>query len=74
VIAVAAVQASIATFDPCRHWDGADAAVLADQIYDAPAAVALLDVRERERRHLGATEPAAEKYRDNRAVPQAVAS
>jgi hypothetical protein len=39
---------------PGRHWRGADPSVFADQINDAPAAIALLQVRESERGHLGA--------------------
>src|SRR5205807_8993568 len=37
-------------FHPGRHRRGADAAVLTNKIHDAPAAVALLQVRERKRR------------------------
>jgi hypothetical protein len=37
--------------------------VLADQIHDAPAVVALPDVRERERRRFGAALPALFLYR-----------
>jgi hypothetical protein len=39
--------------------------VLADQINDAPAAVALLQVRESERGNLGAPQAAAEKNGEN---------
>ena len=35
---------------PIRHWYGADAAMLAYEIDDTPATIALLDMRERERR------------------------
>ena len=34
-------------FHPSRHRNGAHAAVLADEVNDTPAAIALLDVRER---------------------------
>jgi hypothetical protein len=44
--------------------------VLADQINDAPAAIALLQVRETERGHLGAPQAAAEKDRNNSSVEQ----
>jgi len=37
---------------PGRHRHGADAAVLANEVYDTPAAIALLDVCERQRRGL----------------------
>jgi hypothetical protein len=36
---------------PRRHRDGAHAAVLADEIHDAPPAISLLNVLERERGH-----------------------
>src|SRR5262249_3550557 len=39
---------------PGRHGNGADAAVLPDEIHDAPAVVPLLDVLERKRSHFGA--------------------
>src|SRR5712692_3000067 len=48
-------------FDPGWHRYGADAAVLANKVHNAPATIALLDVRERERRHLGTPESAAEE-------------
>jgi hypothetical protein len=44
--------------------------VLANKVHDAPAAIALLDVRERERRNLGSTQPAAEKNGKNSAIAQ----
>jgi hypothetical protein len=40
--------------------------VLTDQISDAPPAIALLQVRESERGHLGPPQAAAEKDRENR--------
>src|SRR2546425_7252312 len=39
--------------DPGRHWNSADAAMLTHEVNDAPATIALLDVSERERSHLG---------------------
>jgi hypothetical protein len=47
--------------DPRRHWNGAHAAVLANEIDDASAPIALLDVCERERRYLGTPEPASKE-------------
>ena len=44
------------------HRNRPDAPVFPDQIDDAPAAVALLNMSEVERRYLGSPEPAAEKY------------
>ena len=55
---------------PGRHRRGADPAVLADQINDAPAAIALLQVRECERRDLRPSETAAEKNGENGSVAQ----
>jgi hypothetical protein len=46
---------------PCWHRRRPNAVVFSDEIYDAPAPVALLDVRERERRHFRASQPAAEE-------------
>ena len=45
--------------------------MLADEIDDAPAAIALLDVRERERRHFRSSESAAEKNGEDGAIAQA---
>ena len=45
--------------------------MLADEIDDAPPAVALLDMRERERRDFGSPQPAAEKNSEDRAIAQA---
>jgi hypothetical protein len=42
-----------------RHRRGPDAAVLTDPIYDAPATVALLEMIECERNHLGTPQAAA---------------
>lgn len=53
--------------DPCRDGDGTDAAVLAAEVDEHPAAVALLDVFDRERGGFGAAaQPAtAEKGQDD---------
>jgi hypothetical protein len=45
---------------PRRHWDRPNPAVLTDQVHNAPPSVSLLDVAHRQRRHLGAPEPAAQ--------------
>jgi len=45
--------------------------VLADQIDDAPASIALLDMRECERRHFRSPQPATEKDGENRPISQA---
>jgi hypothetical protein len=45
--------------------------VLPDQIDDAPTSIALLNVRESERRHLRPSETAAEKHRQNGAIAKA---
>ena len=55
---------------PGRHRRGADPPVLSDEIDDAPAAVALLDVRERERSHFRSPQPAAQKNGQNGAIAQ----
>ena len=44
--------------------------MLADEVDDAPAAIALLDVRERERRDFRGPEAATEKNGKDRAVAQ----
>jgi hypothetical protein len=43
--------------------------MLANQIDDAPAAIALLDVREGERRYLGASQAAAKENIQDGAIP-----
>lgn len=48
-------------FHPRQQWCRADPAVLAHQIDNAPAPVALLDMREREGSHLGTPESAPKK-------------
>jgi hypothetical protein len=55
---------------PARHRSGADATVLADQINDAPTAIALLQVRESERCDLGASQAAAEENSEDSSVAQ----
>jgi hypothetical protein len=45
--------------------------MLANEVNDTPTTVALLDMRERERRHFGPPQTAAEKDGKNRAVAQA---
>jgi hypothetical protein len=54
------------------HWHrrSAHAPVFSDEIDNTPAAVALLDMRERERRHFGPSQPAPEKNREDRPVAQ----
>jgi len=54
-------------FHPGWPWR-ANASVLADQIGNAPAVVALLDVRERERRNFGSPQAAAEEDGENGAI------
>src|ERR1035441_4943037 len=55
---------------PGGHRDGAHPPMLANQIDDTPAAIHLLDVLHRERRHLGPAQSAAEEYRQHRAVAE----
>lgn len=57
-------------FDPGWHWRGADASMLTDQIDDAPAAVALLEVGERERGHFGSSQAAAQQHGEDGSVTQ----
>ena len=51
-----------------RHGRSPNATVLSDKIDDAPPSIALLDVRERQRRYFRSPEPTAEKYRKNGAI------
>src|SRR5262249_31597676 len=46
-------------FDPRRYRFRSDAPVLAPEIDNAPAAITLLEMAKRERRHFGATQPTA---------------
>jgi hypothetical protein len=57
--------------NPRRHRRRSDAAVLANEVNDAPAAVALLDMCERQRRHLRSSEPTPEKNGEDGAIAQA---
>ena len=56
---------------PGRHRDGADAAVLADEIDDRPAALSLSDRAEVEPRELTAAQTTAHKHPQQHAVAQA---
>jgi hypothetical protein len=60
----AEVQASNRDLHPDRHRNGAHAAMLANEIDDAPATVALLDMGERERGYLRSLESTAEEGRN----------
>jgi hypothetical protein len=55
---------------PRWHWCGTHAPVLPDKIDNAPAPIALLDVRESERRHFRTSQSAAEKNREDGAIAQ----
>jgi hypothetical protein len=55
---------------PGGHRHRANPAVLPDKIDDAPAVIALLDVREHQRRYLGSAESAADQDRKNGAIAQ----
>src|ERR1700733_14731538 len=57
--------------DPVRHRHSANTAVLSDEVDDAPAVIALLDVREGQRRHLRTSEPTAEEHSKNGPIAQA---
>src|ERR1041385_1531971 len=43
---------------PSRHGRGPNATVLSNEVHNAPAAIPLLDVRERQRRNFGSPESA----------------
>lgn len=58
-------------FHPVRHRSRADSTVLADEVDNAPAAIPLLDVRERERCHFRSAQSAAEQHSEYGAVAQA---
>src|ERR1022692_3218815 len=51
--------------DPNRHRHRADAPVLPVQIHDAPAAIPLLHMRHRERRHFRPAQGAAQEHGDD---------
>src|SRR5258706_13590130 len=55
---------------PARYWGSANAAVLPLEIHDAPAAVPLLDMLERECCHLRPPEAAAEEDGEDGAIAQ----
>jgi len=55
-------------FHQVWHRRRSDAPMLSDEIDDAPAPVALLDARRRERRHFRASQPAPEKNRKDGTV------
>src|SRR5689334_6204001 len=55
---------------PIRHWGGANPAVLANQIDDAPPTVTLLDVGERKSGDLGSPEPTAQEDSKDRSIAQ----
>src|SRR5271157_3265846 len=44
--------------------------MLPDEVHDAPPAIALLDVADRERRHFGPPQPATQEDRQDRAVAE----
>ena len=67
----AAAQPSSAALAQDGIGDGADAAVLADEIHDRPAALALRDRAEAEARELPAAEPRAHEQAQQDAVAQA---
>ena len=69
VMPAAAAPAVDRLFHPGRDRDRAQAAVLAAEVDDHPAAVALLDVLDRERHGFGAAEAAADQQGEERAVP-----
>src|ERR1017187_6618974 len=57
---------------PRWHWYRPHAAMLANEVHNAPSSVALLDVGDCERSHLGPPEPAAQEHRQGRPVAQAL--
>jgi hypothetical protein len=46
--------------------------VLPDEVHDAPAAIALLNVLERKRRHLRSPQPAAQQDGQHRSIAQSL--
>jgi len=46
--------------------------MLSDEVHNAPTVIALLNVLERERSHLRASQPAAEQHREHRPVTQSL--
>src|SRR6266404_2182059 len=57
-------------FHPRRHRRGPNPTVLSDEVNDAPPSVTLLDMSERERRHLRSSQPAAEEDGKNGTIAQ----
>src|ERR1017187_9906981 len=55
---------------PIRHRDRPHAAMLANEVHNAPSSVALLYVGDCERSHLGPPQAAAEKHRQDRTITQ----
>ncbi len=55
---------------PGWHRNGPHASVFADEIDDAPAVVALLDMAQRQRCDFGAPESATEEYGEHVAIPE----
>src|ERR1051326_1891993 len=58
--------------DPCRHWNRPNTPVLPDKVYNAPTTIPLLDVGHFQCCNLGASEPATEEQRQNRAISQSL--
>src|ERR1035437_3426099 len=58
--------------DPRWHGYRPHAAMLANEVHDAPPSVALLDVGDGERRHLGSPQAAAQEHRQDRTVAEAM--
>src|SRR6185295_9472920 len=56
--------------DPGRQWSRADPAVLTNEIHNAPATIALLNMSERKCRDLRSPEAAAEKNSQHGAVTE----
>jgi hypothetical protein len=70
----AEVQPSIATLVHVGMGDRANAALLANQIDNTPATIPLLYAPERERRHFGPPQTAAQKNCEDAAAAQALLS
>ena len=56
--------------DPGRHRNRAHAAVLSNEVHDAPASIVLLYVRHGKRRDLGSSQTATEQHGDDGTVAQ----
>src|SRR5260370_14903129 len=59
---------------PGRQRDRPHTAMLANEVYDAPPPVSLLDVPHRRRRHFGPPQAAAQEHSEDRTVPHALRS